>query len=102
YGRLERILVCVLPKDKILGPISGKKRLLAVTTPCKNTHGRDASLEITTYRGMGTSIVTDLQSVVAVVGRAESRGVWTITDRTGGLIHPEFVPAEEGVEFQDE
>ncbi|KAJ6503098.1 hypothetical protein DFH09DRAFT_839222, partial [Mycena vulgaris] len=68
YGRLERILVCVLPKDKILGPISGKKRLLAVITPCKNTHGRDASLEITTYRGMGTSVVTDLQSVVAVVG----------------------------------
>ncbi|KAJ7077174.1 hypothetical protein B0H15DRAFT_789874 [Mycena belliarum] len=102
YGRLERVLVCIFPKSKVLGPVSTKTRLLAVITPCTNTQGKDASIEITTYRGMGTSIVTDLQSIVAVVGRVESRGLWTVIDRTGGLIHPEFVSDDEGLEQIDD
>lgn len=96
YGQLERILVCELPKKTILRTLSGKKRLLAVITPCKSTHGKDASTEITTYRGMGSVIVVDLQCVVAVVGRVETRGSWKIVDRTGGLIRPEFVPDAQG------
>lgn len=55
-------------------------------------------MEITTYRGMGQTIVTDLQSVVAVVGRVETRGSWKIIDRTGGLIRPEFVADNEGAD----
>ncbi|KAJ7194303.1 hypothetical protein GGX14DRAFT_343184, partial [Mycena pura] len=61
YGRLERILVCDLPAsaDRKLGSISNKRRLLVVITPCLNTAGKDAALEITTYRGMGSPVVTD-------------------------------------------
>jgi len=101
YGRLERILVCDLPASKKLGSISNKRRLLAVITPCQNTAGKDAALQLTTYRGMGTPVVSDLQAVVAVVGRMESRGTWTIIDRTGGLIRLEFVPDNEGTDSDD-
>lgn len=86
-----------------MGHLSGKKRLLAVIAPCNNTRGRDAAMNITTYRGMGQEITVDLQCVVAVVGRVESRGKWTIIDRTGGLIRPEFVSSDdEGVESDEE
>ncbi|KAJ7608962.1 hypothetical protein DFH06DRAFT_1017386 [Mycena polygramma] len=95
YGRLERILVCNLPKNRILGSIAGKKRLLAVVTPCKHTQGKDGSKEITRDRGMGTSIIIDLQSVVAVIARIQSGGSWAIVDRTGGFIRPEFIPDDQ-------
>ncbi|KAJ7733465.1 hypothetical protein B0H16DRAFT_1328140, partial [Mycena metata] len=62
YGRLERILVCDLPDDQKFGKIAGKKRLLAVITPCKNTGGKDAALEITSHNGFTSLLVTDLQS----------------------------------------
>ena len=91
-------MVYNLPRDKVLGTLSGKTRLLAVITPCTHTQGKDASIETTTYRGMGSAIVTDLQSVVAVVGRVETRGSWKLIDRTGGLIRPEFVPDDEGAD----
>ncbi|KAF7340500.1 hypothetical protein MSAN_02121400 [Mycena sanguinolenta] len=90
YGRLERVLECTLPKDVVLEGLSGQRRLLAVLSPCTNTAGKDAALEITTYRKLGPLIVTDLQAVVAVVGRMESQGKWFLVDRTGGLIRPEF------------
>ncbi|KAJ6564123.1 hypothetical protein B0H19DRAFT_878540, partial [Mycena capillaripes] len=82
YGRLERILLCVLPSNKRFGSIAGQTRLLAVVTPCNNTRGKDASKEITRYRTMETALVMDLQSIVAVVGRVETRGSWVIVDRT--------------------
>ncbi|KAJ6521516.1 hypothetical protein B0H19DRAFT_973959, partial [Mycena capillaripes] len=100
YGRLERILVCVVPPNKRFMSIAGKTRLLAVVTPCNNTRGKDASKEITRYRTMGTALVMDLQSIVAVVGRVETRGSWVIVDRTGGFIRPEFVPDDEGPEAE--
>jgi hypothetical protein len=95
YGRLERILCCNLPKAKALGALSGKDRVLAVISPCKRTKGKDAALEITSYRELGDPIVTDLQAVVAVVGKMETRGRWYIIDRTGGLIRPEFVREDD-------
>ncbi|KAJ7166233.1 hypothetical protein C8R46DRAFT_1219984 [Mycena filopes] len=73
YGRLERILVCKLPNAHVLGTLSGKQRLLAVITPCKNTGGKDAALQVATYRGMGSVVVVDLH----------------------GLIRPEFVEEDE-------
>ncbi|KAJ7726338.1 hypothetical protein DFH07DRAFT_685091, partial [Mycena maculata] len=85
YGRLDRILVCDLPENRTLGALSGKKRLLAVLTPCKHTNGKDASTEIVTYCGLGPVIVVDLQCVMAVVGRVQTRGSWKIVDHTGGL-----------------
>ncbi|KAJ7707244.1 hypothetical protein B0H16DRAFT_1345302, partial [Mycena metata] len=93
YGQLERILECVLPKEQTLGIVSGKRRLLAVIH--KSTGGKDASLERTSYTGLANLLVTDLQSVVAVVGRVPTRGRWLIVDRTGGLIQPEFVQHED-------
>ncbi|KAF7340818.1 hypothetical protein MSAN_02111100 [Mycena sanguinolenta] len=95
YGRLDRILDCTLPRSTRLGHLSGEKRLLAVITPCKNTQGKDAALESTTYRGLGDPIVLDLQAVVAVVGRVETRSKWYIVDRTGGVICPEFTMPDE-------
>ncbi|KAJ7277813.1 hypothetical protein C8J57DRAFT_1579380 [Mycena rebaudengoi] len=91
YGRLERILVCRLPKNPVLDSVSGRvrlsgrTRLLAVITPCTHTQGKDTSTEIVGYQKMtATTIVTDLQSEVAVVGRAETRGSWRIIDRQFG------------------
>lgn len=81
-------------KVKRLGNLSGRKRLLAVISPCTHTHGKDAALKITEYRALVDPIVTDLQAVVAVVGKIETRGKWYIIDRTGGLIRPEFIPEE--------
>ncbi|KAJ7493912.1 hypothetical protein FB451DRAFT_1122402 [Mycena latifolia] len=94
YGRLEQILVCQLPEGKLRGAFSGTTRLLAVLTPC-STGGKDAKKQNLTYTQMNAQIVTDLQSISAVIGRFETRGKWVIVDRTGGLIKPEFVPAEE-------
>ncbi|KAJ7671304.1 hypothetical protein DFH06DRAFT_980291, partial [Mycena polygramma] len=94
YGRLEEILVCQLPKDKLWGSMSGGTRLLAVITPC-STSGKDAATEYTSYTHMTQTIVTDLQTVVAVVGRFRTRGEWAIIDRTGGHLHPQFVIKED-------
>ncbi|KAJ7025864.1 hypothetical protein C8F04DRAFT_957060, partial [Mycena alexandri] len=94
YGRLECILVCDLPRAAVFDSLAGKRRLLAVITPCKNTKGQDASLEITNHNGFTSLLVTDLQSVVAVVGRIQTRGRWALVDRTGGLIRPQFIEAD--------
>ncbi|KAJ7743164.1 hypothetical protein B0H16DRAFT_1322794 [Mycena metata] len=89
YGRLEEILVCKLSTNKIWANLVGKTRLLAVITPCA-TEGKDAARTVTFYTRMTQSIVTDLRTVVAVIGRAETRGEWGIIDRSGGLLHPTF------------
>ncbi|KAJ7756200.1 hypothetical protein B0H16DRAFT_1314957 [Mycena metata] len=89
YGRLEEILVCKLSTNKIWSNLAGKTRLLAVLTPCA-TEGKDAARTVTFYTRMSQSIVTDLRTVVAVIGRAETRGEWGIIDRSGGLLHPTF------------
>ncbi|KAJ6529819.1 hypothetical protein B0H19DRAFT_880788, partial [Mycena capillaripes] len=89
YGRLEQILVCELPTNKVFGAFSGQTRLLAVLTPC-STAGKDAAMEIVSYTQTNAQIVTDLQSVSAVIGRTATRGKWVIADRKGGLIKPEF------------
>ena len=70
--------------------MSGTERLLAVITPCA-TAGKDATKEVTYYTATTTPIVTDLQTIIASVGRVHSRGEWLIVDRSGGLLHPEFV-----------
>ncbi|KAJ7203049.1 hypothetical protein GGX14DRAFT_399018 [Mycena pura] len=49
HGRLERVSV-IFRHPRNFGSISNKRRLLAVITPCQNTAGKDAALEITTYR----------------------------------------------------
>ncbi|KAJ7939073.1 hypothetical protein B0H13DRAFT_1587399 [Mycena leptocephala] len=90
YGRLEHILVCELPTGKLWGAFSGQTRLMAFLTPC-STGGKHATQEIVSYSQMLNTIVTDLQSVSAVVGRLKTREKWVIIDRTGRLVKPEFV-----------
>ncbi|KAJ7777637.1 hypothetical protein DFH07DRAFT_911583 [Mycena maculata] len=94
YGSLEEILVCDLPQDGFWGTMSGTKRLLAVITPCK-TSGKDAAKEITSYTQTLKPIVTDIRTIVAVVGRVQTRKRWVIRDRTGGLINPKFLVDDE-------
>ncbi|KAJ7268898.1 hypothetical protein C8J57DRAFT_1435697 [Mycena rebaudengoi] len=93
YGQLEEILECELPEDHLLGELSGKTCLLAVITPC-DTSGKDATEEFTDYTHMTAPIVTDLRTVEAVVGRAETQGSWVILDRGEGIVHPVFIEFE--------
>ncbi|KAJ7205403.1 hypothetical protein GGX14DRAFT_367909 [Mycena pura] len=83
------LLECTLPGKNC--DFSGQTRLLALITPCSKSGG-DASQEILCYKEMRHSLILDLQSVVAVVGRLKRGDRWYIVDRTGGLIKPEFVP----------
>ncbi|KAJ6451862.1 hypothetical protein C8R47DRAFT_998294, partial [Mycena vitilis] len=95
YGQLDQILVCKLPSNrKFWGKLTGHVRLLAVITPY-STGGKDAAVDIVSHRKALAPLVLDLQSVVAVVGRLETRGKWYLVDRTGGMVRPEFVPFEK-------
>ncbi|KAJ7779129.1 hypothetical protein B0H16DRAFT_1300412 [Mycena metata] len=106
YGRLEEVLVCEVPNGKMWGEFSGETRLLAVITPC-STNGQDATARIVSHSRMVATIVTDIQTVVAVVGRIPTRGKWGIIDRGPGSVKPEFVPSvdyidPEALEMVDE
>jgi hypothetical protein len=82
-------MVCELPEDAFLGELSGVTWLLALVTPC-NTGGRDAVQEYTTYSTQAASVITDLRSIRAVVGRVYSRTDWAIVDRSSALSHAAF------------
>jgi hypothetical protein len=89
YGRLEQIMVCELPTDPFLEELSGTTWLLALVTPC-NTQGRDAIQEHTTYSTQAASIITDIRSIQAVIGRVHSRTEWAIIDRSPASSHATF------------
>jgi hypothetical protein len=89
YGRLEKILVCLLSNDTQWLGLAGKTLLLALIRPCQ-TGGRDATKEETRYSRNLASIITDLRNVKGVVGRVESRGEWTIIDRRNSFAKPAF------------
>ena len=89
YGRLEQIMVCELPTDPFLEELSGTTWLLALVTPC-NTQGRHAILEHTTYSTQAASIIMDVRSIRAVVGRVQSRTEWAIIDRSPASSHAAF------------
>jgi hypothetical protein len=89
YGRLEHILVCKLPTDAFLEELSGMTWLLASVTPC-NTGGRDAIQELTSYSSQAASVITDVRSIRAVIGRVHSRTEWTIIDRSSAISHAAF------------
>ncbi|KAF7374016.1 hypothetical protein MSAN_00282000 [Mycena sanguinolenta] len=89
YGQLQEILVCQLPKDDFWSEMSGRTRLLAVITPC-TTFGKDASKERACCTQTTSPIVVDLRTIVAGVGRIQTRRQWYIVDRSQGLLHPTF------------
>ena len=86
--------MCKLPDDPLWGNFKNSTRLLAVITPCV-TQGKDATEELVFYSKTTTQIVTDLQTISGVVGRAKKRGMWGIIDRSNSMVHPVFV--EEGI-----
>ena len=83
-------MVCKLPIDAFFEELSGATCLLALVTPC-NTAGQDAIQEHTTYSNQAASIITDVRSIKAVIGRVHSRGNWTIIDRSSAVAHAAFV-----------
>ena len=64
--------------------------LLALVTPC-NTGGRDAIQELTTYSSQAASVITDVRSIHAVIGRVHSRTAWMIIDCSSAISHAAFV-----------
>jgi hypothetical protein len=81
-----------LPKKKSWDKaLRGKVLLLAVITPCV-TRGQDATKVVVKYSRTTTDVVTDLQAVECVVGRAFSRKGWGIIDRSGDFSRTEFIP----------
>jgi hypothetical protein len=100
YGELQRILECFLDDQEMWEGMKGKRRLLAVITPCK-TDGKDATKVVTEYVKLQGTIVTDLQAVQCVVGRARRRNTWGIIDRGTDSTRPEFISEVEGTIVQD-
>jgi hypothetical protein len=80
YGLLERIMVFTLPDTPIFDKLQ-KIQVLILVRPCQ-TEGKDAAVELTQYRSMPASVVTDIRNVKGVIGRAASRGQWGIIDRS--------------------
>jgi hypothetical protein len=94
--------MCQLPADKrFWGRFAGKVRLLAVITPYR-TGGLDAALGIVSHQQVKASVVVDIQSIMAVVGRIQTRGKWHLIDRTGGMVRPEFIPSEMEEDEEEE
>ena len=55
--------------------------------------GKDAAKELTTYQHTTTQVVTDLQTISAVVGRVRTRNQWGIVDRSEDSSQTEFIPS---------
>jgi hypothetical protein len=92
---MHYILECTLDNAEIWGKLKGKRRLLAVVTPCK-TEGKDATKVVTEYTAFRATIVTDLQAIQHVIGRAKRRNTWGIIDRSMEEARPVFISGEEG------
>jgi hypothetical protein len=93
-------LVCKLPNDPFFGMLSNSTFLLALVTPC-NTAGHDVTKELTAYTSQAASVITDLRSVVAVVGWVWSHTEWTIIDRSHASAYAVF-GEDDVVDTEDE
>ncbi|KAF8527158.1 hypothetical protein BU17DRAFT_39900, partial [Hysterangium stoloniferum] len=71
--------------------------VLACMKPCI-TNGKDATIEVTSYKGMSTVIYIDLQTIQCVVGRVECAQDWFIIDCSGGTARTVFVDPEDNDE----
>ncbi|KAI5983266.1 hypothetical protein EDC04DRAFT_2592014, partial [Pisolithus marmoratus] len=81
YGNLNKIFMLTLAMDAFFASLSGKILVLALITPW-NTEGNDATLENTYLLSCRATIVTDVQSLKAVVGLVPVGKRWGIIDRT--------------------
>ncbi|KAI0070886.1 hypothetical protein K474DRAFT_1737601 [Panus rudis PR-1116 ss-1] len=96
YGQLQRILQCSLPQANFWENLSGKTLLLAVITPFR-TNGKDATIELTTYRRVNAPVVLDIRHIENVVGRIHTGNQWAIVDRSDGLAKTIFTVDEHEV-----
>ncbi|KAJ7022514.1 hypothetical protein C8F04DRAFT_1194424 [Mycena alexandri] len=92
---------CIVPagnsaRPKRPGLVKGRGRGVSKDKLCQFCKGQRIvrRVKITNHSGFTSLLVTDLQSVVAVVGRIQTRGKWALVDRTGGLIRPQFIEAD--------
>ncbi|KAF8530256.1 hypothetical protein BU17DRAFT_36268, partial [Hysterangium stoloniferum] len=67
YGQLQYILDFKLPRSQELNVQHACRTLLACVKPCI-TNGKDATIEVTSYKRMSTVIYIDLQTIECVVG----------------------------------
>ncbi|KAH9847551.1 hypothetical protein C2E23DRAFT_943117 [Lenzites betulinus] len=100
YGELQTILECSFTPDPRWKYLGGTTLLLALITPVQ-THGIDATSEPVVYKDRLASVVVDLRTVQAVVGRIQSRNTWGIVDRSNGLARTLFT-SNEAAEVSEE
>ncbi|KAH9911718.1 uncharacterized protein B0H18DRAFT_1163387 [Fomitopsis serialis] len=94
YGQLEQIIVCQLSNDRQLwDQYANQTILLALLTPCQ-THGRDATEELTWYTTYLKPRILDIKAIQCVVGRVYSRNKWGIIDRSDDQARTLFVDTE--------
>lgn len=96
YGDLEKIFVLTLSVNKLFKILSGKVLALALVTPW-NTEGKLAAEEDIYMTSWKAKVVTEVQSLQAVVGLIEIRKRWGIIDRAPGIIQTQFVDEASGL-----
>ena len=78
YSQLKCILVCSMGDERIWGDFCNSTLLLVLVRPVK-TDGKDTALMTIIFSQYLAPIITDLQNVKAVVGRAETQKHWAQT-----------------------
>jgi hypothetical protein len=68
----------------------GRSICVNLRTEQSVSYHRDVIRDHATYTTKPSSIITDIQSIQAVVGRVHSRTKWTIIDRSIALSHAAF------------
>ncbi|KAF9063146.1 hypothetical protein BDP27DRAFT_1232593, partial [Rhodocollybia butyracea] len=90
YGKLNKIIVLTLPNDEFWNKHRNVTKLLAFITPCQ-TRGKDATKDVVEYTETTAQIVTDLQAVMATVGRVRNRRGYGIIDRSNESVNTTFI-----------
>ena len=93
YGQLQRILVCELGPQRVWKDLKELTLVLALIKPAK-TNGEDASVVTTSFSQFSADVITDIQSIKAVIGRVETRGWWGIIDRSTTTARTTFAADE--------
>ncbi|KAI6151272.1 hypothetical protein BKA82DRAFT_4125839 [Pisolithus tinctorius] len=79
YGDLEKIFMLTLPPNKFFTSLSSKTLVLALITPW-NTKGKDTTSKNTYLLSHCATIVTNVQSLKAVVGLVPVGKWWSFVD----------------------
>ena len=89
YGQIQDIFYVELKEHG--DPEADNTYLLARINPCEITRGEDAAEECVEYMRMAShSIIVNLLSVEAAVGRVRRHTTWCIIDRSHGAVRTLF------------